>query len=402
MSLYEAMRTAYTSLLANKSRSVLTMLGVIIGVAAVVMVVSIGEGMRTDITGRITSMGSNLITIQPGGGHRGPGSSGQTQPGELDEHDLKEIEQNVADVVAIAPVVSTNATAKYRNLTHTTSIIGSNTDWSTAQAFEIEEGEFFSAGQQRSRARVCVVGSDVVDELFLGRSPVGEYVRVDNMPFEVIGVLEEKGGGFGSADNQIIMPIATARQRLVGNANLHEIILSAANEDVVPSVIEQIEETLYRTHRVDASNKDFEIRDQSELLETVSETTQQITLFIGGIAAVSLIVGGVGIMNIMLVSVAERTREIGVRKAVGARRFDILAQFLIEAVLLSVLGGLIGIILGYAGAGLIGSKLGWSTVVPMWSVAVSFAFAGGVGVFFGYYPARTAAMLDPIECLRSE
>jgi putative ABC transport system permease protein len=249
---------------------------------------------------------------------------------------------------------------------------------------------------------VAVLGVEVVNELFYGRALVGEFIRINGVPFEVIGILEEKGGGFGNPDDQIVIPMSTARQRLVGDANISRIYASAANETVVPDAIESIRTVLRRTHRVNEWNEDFRIRDQTEFLSTIDETTSQLTMFVGGIALVSLIVGGVGIMNIMLVSVTERTREIGIRKAVGARRSDILAQFLIESVMLSVLGGLIGLALGLIGSELLGDTLGWATVVPAWSIAVSLLFSGAVGVFFGFYPARKAAQLDPIECLRYE
>jgi len=402
VNLIEAIRTAYMSLLANKSRSVLTMLGVIIGVSAVLVVVAIGQGLKTDVLERIRSMGTNLVTIRPGGGRRhGPGAGG-TQPGKLTEEDLKALQQHLTHVAAVAPTVQRGVTAKYRNLTHSTQVVGTNSDWPTAMAFEVADGRFFSASEQRARARVVVLGQEVVDELFYGRSLVGKYIRINNIPFEVIGILEEKGGGWGNPDNQIVMPISTIQQRLVGGVDFNAILISAASEDVVPLVKENIERTLLRTHRVTEATRDFDIRDQTEMLSMVSETTGQMTLFLGGIAAVSLLVGGVGIMNIMLVSVAERTREIGIRKAVGARRGDIMAQFLIESVMLSVLGGIIGIALGFGGSQILGGSLGWQTVVPLWAVALSFLFAAAVGIFFGWYPARKAALLDPIECLRYE
>ncbi len=394
----EALRTAYMSLMVNKSRSILTMLGVIIGVAAVLIVVAIGEGLKTDTLNRIRSLGTNLIMIFPGGGRGGRAA----RPGRLTEEDLQALKADSRYLKAIAPVVQRSVTAKYRNLTHNTQVVGSTADWAHVMAFEIAEGRFLSPTEERARSRVAVIGQEVVDELFYGRALVGEFIRLNGVPFEVIGILEEKGGGWGNPDNQVVIPISTARQRLVGDANISRIYASAANEDVVPDAIEAIKRVLHRTHRVTEMTEDFRIRDQTEFLSTMTETTGQLTLFVGGIALVSLIVGGVGIMNIMLVSVAERTREIGIRKAVGARRSDILAQFLIEAVMLSATGGVIGIIVGFAGSGLVGNSLGWQTVVPPWSVAVSFAFAAAVGVFFGWYPARKAALLDPIECLRYE
>ncbi|MBD3293037.1 MAG: FtsX-like permease family protein [Armatimonadia bacterium] len=398
MSLLEAVRTALTSLMANKSRSILTMLGVIIGVAAVLIVVAIGEGLKADTLDRIRSLGTNLIMIFPGGG-RGWRS---TRPGRLTEEDVEALRAEARYLSALAPVVQSNATAKYRNLTHDTQVVGTTTSWAQVMAFEIDHGRFLLPTEQRARSRVAVIGVEVMNELFYGRPLVGEFIRLNGVPFEVIGILEEKGGGWGNPDDQIVIPMSTARQRLVGDSDISRIYASAANEKVVPDAIESVKAILRRMHRVNEFNEDFRIRDQTEFLTTIGETTGQLTMFVGGIALVSLIVGGVGIMNIMLVSVAERTREIGIRKAVGARRGDILAQFLIESVMLSVIGGLIGLGLGLLGSELLGDTLGWQTVVPGWSIAISLLFSGAVGIFFGYYPARKAAQLDPIECLRYE
>jgi len=398
MSLREALRAALSSLAANKTRALLTMLGVIIGVAAVLVVVAIGEGLKADTLERIRSLGTNLVMVFPGGGGRGAAR----RPGQLTEEDYEALVSGVRDISAIAPVVQTSGTAKYRNLTHDTQVVGTNAQWARAMAFEIAEGRFLNNADERSRARVAVIGTEVMNELFYGRAQLGEYLRINGVPFEVVGILEEKGGGFGNPDDQIVIPISTARQRFVGNADLSRIYMSASSEKTVAAVIESVTSILRRLHRVTEVDEDFRIRDQSEFLTTMSETTGQMTLFVSGIALVSLLVGGVGIMNIMLVSVAERTREIGIRKAVGARGRDILAQFLIESVMLSVIGGVIGIAIGFSVSGALGDSIGWHTVVPTWSVVVSFLFAGAVGVFFGYYPARKAAMLDPIECLRYE
>jgi len=400
MSLLEAMRTALMSLMANKSRSILTMLGVIIGVAAVLIVVAIGEGLKADTLDRIRGMGANLLTIRPGGGD-GPGWRA-SRPGKLTEEDVAALQKEAQHLSAVAPVVQTTGNAKYRNITHSTTVVGTTTDWPQVMAFDIEYGRFLVPSEQRARSRVAVVGSEVVEELFYGRPLIGEYILINGIPFEVIGILSAKGGGWGDPDNQIVIPLSTARQRLVGGADLRQIIASADSEEAVPEAIASIKEVLYRMHRVNEMTEDFRIRDQTEMLETIGETTNQLTMFVGGIALVSLLVGGVGIMNIMLVSVTERTREIGIRKAVGARRNDILAQFLIESVMLSVMGGTIGLVLGMVGSNMIGDTLGWATVVPVWAIAVSLLFSGAVGVFFGFYPAQKAAQLDPIECLRYE
>ncbi|HCA47764.1 MAG TPA: multidrug ABC transporter substrate-binding protein [Armatimonadetes bacterium] len=399
MSLMEAIRSAYSSLMANKSRSILTMLGVIIGVASVLIVVAIGEGLKTDTINRIRGMGANLLTIRPGGGDEGWRAS---RPGRLTEEDVKALQEQARHISAVAPVVQTNGNAKYRNLSHTTGVVGATTVWPKVMAFEMAYGRFLTTSEERARSRVAVLGQEVVNELFYGRPLIGEFIRINGVPFEVIGILSEKGGGFGDPDDQIVIPITTARQRLVGDADLRNIYVSAATEEEVPEAIESIKQVLRRAHRVNEFTEDFRIRDQSEMLATMTETTSQITMFVSGIALVSLIVGGVGIMNIMLVSVTERTREIGIRKAVGARRNDILAQFLIESVMLSLIGGVIGLSLGWIGSEMLGDTLGWATIVPSWAIAVSLLFSGAVGIFFGFYPAQKAAALDPIECLRYE
>ncbi|MFP3904449.1 MAG: ABC transporter permease [Armatimonadota bacterium] len=399
MNLVEASRSAHSSLFTNKTRSLLTMLGVIIGVAAVIIVVAIGEGLKADTINRIQSMGSNFLTVRPGGS-RGPGPS--SRPGRITDEDVAALEKGLTNIKAFAPTVSSNVPLKYRNVTHSTSLTGTTPDWWIANAFEIVHGRFFDQSDIKSRARVAVIGHEVVHELFYGRPMIGEQIRVDGIPFEVIGILKEKGGGWGNPDDQIVMPISTARQRIVGNRDPSRVYVSAKTSHDVETVKKQIEQMLDRRHRVTEETRDYRIHDQAEILETVTETTRQITLFVAGIALVSLLVGGVGIMNIMLVSVTERTREIGIRKAVGARQSDILAQFLIESVMLSVLGGLIGMAIGFGGSAALGDTLGWPTVVPLWSVLVSVLFSGAVGVFFGWYPARKAAMLDPIECLRYE
>ena len=397
----EALRTAVMSLLSNKTRSLLTMLGVIIGVAAVLVVVAIGEGLTADTLDRIRSMGTNMLYVSPGAGRR-PGPSGR--PGRLTDDDWEALTARVKGVAAMAPAVNGNATAKYRNLNHATRVVGSTPAWPTVSNFDVVHGRFFTAGEERARSRVAVLGSNVVEELFFGRALLGEIIRINGIPFEVIGILEEKGGGFRNPDDQVVVPMSTARQRLFGRGDLSSIQISAASATQIPEVTEAITKVLRRQHRIrgEEQEDDFRIRDQTEMLQTMTETGSTLTKFLGGIALIALLVGGVGIMNIMLVSVAERTREIGIRKAVGAKRRDILAQFLIESTTLSVTGGLIGIAIGLSVSSLLGDTLGWQTIVPLQAVVISFAFAAAVGVFFGYYPARKAALLDPIDCLRYE
>lgn len=399
MSIWAGLWVALDSLVANKLRSFLTMLGIIIGVAAVLVVIAIGEGLKTDMLKRIESLGTNLLSVYPGAGQRfGP----TTRPGRLTEEDWKALETDLAGAATVAPALTGGVTSKYRNLTHSTRVLGTTSPWPHVQSFEIVAGRFFGPAEERARARVAVLGNAVVDELFYGRPLLGETIRLNGIPFEVIGTLEEKGGGFGNPDDQIIIPLGTARQRLFGRNDLSNIYISAATPEQVSSVEQSIQQVLRRQHRLRTGEDDFRIMSQAEFLGTMQETGRTLTMFLGSIAFVSLLVGGVGIMNIMLVSVAERTREIGIRKAVGAKRSHILVQFLIESILLSVAGGLIGTILGGTTASLLGRTLGWQTVVPLWAVVIAFCFAAFVGVFFGLYPARKAALLDPIECLRYE
>ncbi|MFW5867087.1 MAG: ABC transporter permease, partial [Armatimonadota bacterium] len=269
MSLLEAMRTALMSLLANKSRSILTMLGVIIGVAAVLIVVAIGEGLKADTLDRIRGMGANLLTIRPGGGD-GPGWRA-TRPGRLTEEDVAALRAQGQYLTAVAPVVQTSGNAKYRNITHGTQVVGTTHEWPQVLAFEVEHGRFLLPSEQRARSRVAVLGSEVVEELFYGRPLIGEFIRIKGVPFEVVGILAAKGGGWGDPDNQIVIPLSTARQRLVGGADLNQIIVSAAGEEVVPEAIESIKAILRRTHRVTEATEDFRIRDQTEMLETIGE-----------------------------------------------------------------------------------------------------------------------------------
>ncbi len=398
MNLLESLQVAVDSLIANKMRSFLTMLGIIIGVTAVLVVVAIGQGLKTEVISRIERLGTNLLVIIPGYGRgRGP----TTRPGRLTDDDFTALRGKVPYVKAMAPTLRSSAQVKYHNLKHSTQVIGTTTDWVITDNATLTHGRFFTKSEERARANVVVLGAAVVEELFYGRPLVGEQIRINNIPFRVIGLLKEKGGGFGNPDDQVVIPLSTARYRLFGSRYLTTINVSTISPDKAEVVTESIKRVLRRQHRLGSGEDDFRIMSQTELLSTIGEQTAIITLFLGAIAAVSLLVGGVGIMNIMLVSVAERTREIGIRKAVGAKRRDILAQFLIESAVLSAVGGIIGIFLGVAIAA-IGPRLGYQTSVPLQTIIIAFVFAAAVGIFFGYYPARRAALLDPIECLRYE
>jgi putative ABC transport system permease protein len=400
----ESLAVALTGLLANKMRSFLTMLGVIIGVAAVIIVVAIGQGMKQETLQRIQGMGTNLLTISPGPARTGAVSTDITVIN-LELTDAEEIKSSVRNILDLAPEVGRMVQAKYRNMNYRTRIVGTTVEYQTVRNWKIAQGRFFDASELRGRQRVCVLGPEVVEELFGRASPLGEWVRVNGIPFEVIGVAEEVGGGgFGrSPDNQIVAPLSTVAQRVMGRSHLDSITVSATSADAVDRVEKGIEVLLRRRHKLRPGQpNDFRIMKQSQMLSSMSEAGETLTRLLTGIALVSLLVGGVGIMNIMLVSVTERTREIGIRKAVGARKSDVLAQFLIESVVLSVIGGAIGIGLGVGVAKLLGRQGDWTTIISPASIIYAFAFAAVVGVFFGLWPAKKAADMDPIEALRYE
>ncbi len=402
MNVLEAIRVALTGLLGNKLRSFLTMLGVIIGVAAVIIVVAIGQGMKQETLDRIQNLGTNLLMVRPGPSRRS-GVVLETPVINLETEDADEIKKSVKGVLEVAPEVGGSAQAKYRNNNIRTRLTGTTVQYQTVRNWELAEGRFFDNSEIRGRKRVCVIGQEIVDELFYGSSPIGEWIRVNGMPFEVLGVAEEVGGSWGSPDNQIVAPLTTVQQRVLGRSNLSMIGVSAQSPAMVDKVEKSIEILLRRRHKLRTGQpNDFRIMKQSMMLTSMAEAGETMTRLLGGIALVSLLVGGVGIMNIMLVSVTERTREIGIRKAVGARKGDILSQFLIESVVLSVIGGGIGIALGTGICKLLSSGGAWTTIVSPTSILYAFLFAAAVGIFFGLWPAKKAADMDPIVALRHE
>jgi len=407
MPIVETLAVALEALRANKLRSFLTMLGIVIGVAAVIAMVALGRGAQQSVKERIASLGTTLLTVTPGQA-RGPGfvaSSSDRAPLMMDDSDA--IDEHATFVTAVQPEISRSLQVVYGSRNTNTAVVGATANYLEVRRFTIDSGRMFSTAEDAARRRVAVVGPQVVSDLGVAAPAalVGENVRINGIQFEVIGVLASKGqgAGFANPDDQVLVPIQTARYRLIGNDHLRAINVLSPSEDDIPATMAEVRRILRREHRLrTGQDDDFTIRIQSDFLATLGETTQVFTYLLAGIAAVSLLVGGIGIMNIMLVSVTERTREIGVRKALGATQANILLQFLIEAVVLCLLGGTVGIGLGSGSAVFLRSAFQWNTSVGASSILIAFAFAAAVGVVFGVWPARRAAALDPIESLRYE
>ena len=404
MRLRQSVRIARRSLTGNKTRSFLTMLGVIIGVGAVITMISIGRGAKADISERIQSLGSNVLSIRPGSQRFGMRHFGRGSGRTLKYEDAKLLNERAEHIAYIAPEVSGRAQVKYGNKNDNIEIIGTTPEYQRVQNSYVEKGSFFTQSDVLYRGKVCIIGKTVVEDLFGNVDPVGKQIKIDNIGFRILGIMEEKGSmGPWDRDNRVFIPITTAQKRLFGIDHLRGIDVEVTNKDKIEEAQQEIEKLLRRQHKLAANKEsDFNVRDQAKFLKTLEDTGRSFTFLLAGIAAVSLLVGGIGIMNIMLVSVTERTREIGTRKAVGAKRRDILMQFLVESLVLSMLGGVIGILLGIGGARMIARMAGWRTVVSPDAIFLAFVFAASVGIFFGIYPARKAARLNPIEALRYE
>lgn len=398
-------KVAVQSILKNKMRSLLTMLGIVIGVGAVIVMVAVGQGAQSRIEQQIQNLGTNMIVITPGSSQQGGVSQGAGTFNRLSLADAEKLKREGGQLSAVTPVIFTRSQAIGGQGNWRTIINGVSTDWQTIRDWPLKSGTFFSETDVRSMRKVAVLGSTVANNLFLGADAVGQQVQLRGVPFTVIGVLETKGQTASGTDQDdvIVVPYTTAQSRLSGSPRIWQILAATYSPADIPAAQQEIKTLMRESHRLGADDEDdFTIRNQTELADAASGTTQVMSYLLAAIASISLLVGGIGIMNIMLVSVTERTREIGIRMAIGARGSDVLTQFLIESVVMSLLGGIIGLLVGFAGAAILGKMTGWSTATPPEAVAIAVVFSAAVGIFFGFYPARKAASLNPIQALRYE
>ena len=405
MRLIEILRIAFDALLRNKMRSVLTMLGIIIGVGAVIAMVAIGQGAQASVDAQISTLGTNVLMVFPGTTSRGGVMAGGGTGTTLTEEDGQAIKDQCPAVAYVSPLIRMGAQVVYSNLNWGTSIQGGSPDYFAIRDCRLDEGEFFTDQDLRGATKVCLIGQTIVKQLFENADPIGQIIRIRNIPIRVVGTLKPKGQNMMGQDQDdiIIVPYSTLQKRLLGHTRSWGYLVSAVSRGQIAEAQQQISDLLRVRHKLGAmDDNDFTIRTQTEIAEASSATSRIMTTLLASIASVSLIVGGIGIMNIMLVSVTERTREIGIRMSIGARRRDILVQFLMEAIVLSLLGGLVGVVLGVTGSNLVSALAGWPTFVSTASIALAVLFSMAVGVFFGYYPARKASTLNPIEALRYE
>lgn len=405
MRFIEILSIAFDALLRNKMRSLLTMLGVIIGVGAVIAMVAVGQGAQASVDAQISSLGSNVLLVFPSASTRSGVTAGFGTGTTLTEEDGEAIREQCPAVAYLSPQIRMGSQVVYGNLNWGTSIQGGSPDYFAIRDWRIETGEFFADQDVRAATKVCLLGQTVVKQLFDNADPVGETVRIRNIPFKVMGTFKAKGQNMMGQDQDdiVVVPYTTLRKRLLGHTRNWGFLVSAVSKEKILEAQQQITDLLRARHRLGPNDEnDFMIRTQTEIAEASSATSRIMTTLLASIASVSLIVGGIGIMNIMLVSVTERTREIGIRMSIGARRRDIMLQFLMEAMVLSLLGGLLGIVLGIASSNLVSRLAGWPTFISAGSVVLAVLFSMMVGVFFGYYPAKKAATLSPIEALRYE
>lgn len=412
MNYQNLLKIALRAIAANKMRSFLTALGIIIGIAAVITMLAIGQGSKASIKANIAEMGSNMIMISPGADMRGGVQQDASSMETLKQADYQSIKEDCNYISAISPTVNSSGQWIYGNNNTQSSIYGVNQDYLSIRQLKVADGEMFTDTDIKAAAKVCILGQTVVNYLFPdGSDPIGKVVRFNSIPFRVVGVLQKKGyNSMGmDQDDLVLAPYTTVMKRILAQTYLGGIVCSAITEEASQPAQDQISEILRRNHKLkdatattEADEDDFNIRSQEEISSMMNSTMSTITILLGSVAGISLLVGGIGIMNIMYVSVTERTREIGIRMSVGARGIDILNQFLIEAILLSVTGGIIGVILGVSLSLSLNAFLHIATQIEPWSIIMSFAVCTFTGVFFGWYPAKKAARLDPIEAIRYE
>lgn len=412
MNITNLFKIALRAIAANKMRSFLTALGIIIGIASVITMLAIGQGTKSSIQSNIAEMGSNMIMINPGADRRGGVQQDASSMETLKLTDYKALKDECKYIKAISPIVSSSGQFIYGNQNTPSSITGANQDYLEIRQLEVADGEMFTSADIKSAAKVCLLGRTVADNLFPdGSDPIGKVIRFGTIPFRVIGVMKKKGyNTMGmDQDDYVLAPYTSVMKRILAQDYLSQIIASAVTEGVTEQATSEMTSILRRTHKLkeatdntEGDEDDFNIRSQEELSSMMNSTTNMLTILLGCVAGISLIVGGIGIMNIMYVSVTERTREIGLRMSVGAREIDILNQFLIESILLSVTGGIIGVIVGVSGAYTVKIFAHWPIEIQPWTIVMSFAVCTFTGVFFGWYPAKKAAQLDPIEAIRYE
>jgi putative ABC transport system permease protein len=393
------------SILKNKMRTLLTMLGIIIGVGAVIVMVAVGQGAKSEIQRRIDNLGTNMVVVTPGALNQGGVSQGAGSSNRLTVEDFKVLQQQALLLQHVSPVVITFAHIVGGTGNWRTGIQGVTPDFADIRAWKVTSGRFFDAADVNSNARVIVIGKTVASNLWPNQDPVGQEVRINRVPVKIVGVLAAKGqtAEGNDQDDVILAPYTTVRTRMSRHQFIPQIIASTATKEQIAAAQAEITQILRGAHKLASYDpNDFTVRNQTDLAQAASGTADVMTLLLAAIASISLLVGGIGIMNIMLVSVTERTREIGIRMAIGARGTDVLTQFLVEAIVMSIIGGLFGVALGYAGSAIVERTTGWQTSIQPAMVGIAIGFSAAVGIFFGYYPARKAAALDPIQALRYE
>ncbi|MBR5480212.1 MAG: ABC transporter permease [Bacteroidaceae bacterium] len=407
MSIINLLKVAFTAILSNKFRSFLSMLGIIIGVAAVIIMMAIGQGSKESVRAELSKMGTNLLTIRPGASMRGGVRQDPSAMQTLKMADYESIMNEASLVTKVSPEVSSGGQAIYGANNTNTTIYGGSSEYLDIKLWQLKDGDCFTEEDIKKSTKVCVVGTTVVEELFGSKDydAVGKTIRFKSIPFRIVGILKSKGyNNWGmDQDNVIIAPYSTVMKRIAAQTYFNSIIVSALSEELSEKAIDELSAILRRNHKIkDEAEDNFTIRSQQEMMETMGSTMDTITVILVVAAAFSLLVAGIGIMNIMLVSVTERTKEIGLRMSVGARGIDIMSQFLIESIMISLTGALLGIGLGYGGSWLAKNVFMFPSSVPLWSVGVSFCVCAFIGIFFGYVPARKAARMDPIEAIRYE